>query len=282
MGLVSKQPDDEESLEQITITGFGPLDDDVPEAVEIDLTGWGSEARALLDERFHLLEAPHAWTEDGQRLFVPEDAALWIQRILEQVQDERTIAMDPAAEQIGYDLAGWDAQNLGLLLARLDDERIAHAIEEGELVVLEADEARVDAVIDDILEPDAGPALDRAHADDEDDEDEGDVLVPDAVLEPDALGSEARSGILGDLFVAADQLVRDAEDADAIAVIRDGATEAATHAPPYGIEPAWWRDLADRLDAFGRLVEAPMPLEQREHAVRQTAVDLRDLLRPLV
>jgi hypothetical protein len=277
MGLVSKQPDDEESLEQITITGFGPLDDDVPEAVEVDLTGWGSEARAQLDERFHLLEAPHAWTEDGQRLFVPEDAALWIERILEQVQDERTIAMDPAAEQIGYDLAGWDAQNLGLLMARLDDERIAHAIEEGELVVLEADEARVDAVIDGILEPDASAAPGGAH-----DDDEGAVLVPDAVLEPDALGSEARAEILGDLFLAADQLVRDAEDGDAIAVIRDGATEAATHAPPYGIEPAWWRDLADRLDAFGRLVDAPMPLEQREHAVRQTATDLRELLRPLV
>jgi hypothetical protein len=273
MGLVSKQPDDEESLEQITITGFGPLDDDVPELVEVDLTGWGSEAKKHLDERFHLLEAPHAWSEDGERLFVPFDAVLWIQRVLEQVQDERAVELDPEEEQIGYDLAGWDDQNLGLLRARLDDEQIPFGIESGELIVREIDELRVDEVIDAILEPDAATSS----------EDPDEVLVPDAVLDPDAgLGTEARSEILGDLFVAADQLVHDAEDSDAIAVIREGATEAATHAPPYGIEKAWWRDLADRLDAFGRLVDAPMSIEQSDNAVRLTASVLRDLLRPLV
>jgi hypothetical protein len=271
MGLVSKQPDDEESLEQITITGFGPLDDDVPDFVEVDLTGWGKAAKEQLDERFHLLEAPHAWTEDGERLFVPEDAALWIQRILEQVQDERTVEMDPDEEQIGYDLAGWDDRNLGLLRARLDDEQIPYGIEEGELIVLEIDELRVDEVIDAILEPDA---VEAAGSDE--------VLVPDAVLAPDELGGEARTEILGDLFVAADQLVHDPEDGEAIRVLREGGTEAATHAPPYGIEKGWWRGLADRLDAFGRLVDAPMSIEQRENAVRQTATELRDLLRPLV
>jgi hypothetical protein len=271
MGLVSKQPDDEESLEQITITGFGPLDDDVPELVEVDLTGWGQAAREQLDERFHLLEAPHAWTEDHGRLFVPEDAALWIQRILEQVQDERTVEMDPDDEQIGYDLAGWDDRNLGLLRGRLDDEQIPYGIEDGELIVLEIDEVLVDEVIDAILEPDA-PA---GAIDDE-------AIVPDAVLDPGSLGGEARTEILGDLFVAADQLVHDPDDGEAIGVLRDGGTEAATHAPPYGIDKAWWRDLADRLDAFGRLVDAPMGIEQRENAVRQTATELRDLLRPLV
>jgi hypothetical protein len=261
MGLVSKQPDDEESLEQITITGFGPLDDTAPELVEVDLTGWGSEGRKALDERFHLLEAPHAWSEDGQRLFVPEDGVLWIQRVMEQVQDERAVEMDADEEQIGYDLAGWDAVNVGLLRGRLDDEQIPYAIDDEELVVLEIDEQRVDEVIDAILEPDA---------------------VPGAGSDEPPAGGEARTELLGDLFVAADRLTHDPDDPEGVAALRTGAEEAAAHAPPYGIEAAWWRDLGDRLDAFGRILDSPLSIEQRDNAVRRSAVELRDLLRPLV
>jgi hypothetical protein len=262
MGLVSKQPDDEESLEQITITGFGPLDDRGPDLVEVDLTGWGSEGRKALDERFHLLEAPHAWSEDGERLFVPDDAVLWIQRVMEQVQDERNVEMDPDAEQIGYDLDGWDAVNVGLLEGRLDDEQIPYAIDGHELVVLERDEERVDEVIDAILEPDAAP--DPASDDER------------------PAGGEARTGLLGDLFVAADRLTHDPEDHEGLAGMRSGAEEAAASGPPYGIDAAWWRDLGDRLDAFGRILDSSMSIGQRDNAVRQSATELRDLLRPLV
>jgi hypothetical protein len=279
MGLVSKQPDDEESLEQITITGFGPLDDDGPAMAEVDLTGWGSEARQQLDERFHLLEAPHAWTDDG-RLFVPEDGVLWIQRVMEQVQDERAVPLDPDQEQIGYDLAGWDAVNLGLLRGRLDDERIPFAIEGDELVVLEVDEDRVDAVVDAILEPDAGPDAAPDAAPDPDGGPEP-VGAGDDDLEPGP-GDEARSELLGDLFLAADRLARDPEDPEGEAALRSGADEVAAHAPPYGVDRTWWRDLADRLGATTRVLDSTMSPDLRDNAVRQSATELRDVLRPLV
>jgi hypothetical protein len=183
------------------------------------------------------------------------DAAAWIQRIIEQVSDERAIELDADDDQIGYDLTGWDDANVGLLRDRLEEQEIPYALDDdGELVVLEIDEARVDEVIDAILEPDAPPAA----------------------------GGEARSELLGDLFVAADRLTHDPSDPEGRAGITSGAAETADHAPPYGIEKAWWRDLGDRLDAFARLIGGGVPVEEEDRAIGDAATELRDHLRSYV
>jgi hypothetical protein len=263
MGLVSKQgqEDDDGELGEIRITGFGALDDEEPDAVLIDLATWGPSARAALDERFHLLEAPHAW--DGSTLVVPEPSLAWIQRVIEQVEDERTMALDEDDEQIAYDLAGWDDQHRAALEARLRDDLIPFDIADDELVVLEIDEVRVDEAIDAILEPD-GPAADP-------------FAAPGG-----STGGEARTEIMGELFVAADRLVHDPDDGEGRRTIAEGAAEALTHAPPYGMDRTWWKELGDRLDAFVRLLDGGVPAEFQDNAVTQAATALRDDLRPYV
>ncbi len=87
---------------------------------------------------------------------------------------------------------------------------------------------------------------------------------------------------MGELFVAADRLVHDPGDGQGRRTIADGATEAATHTPPYGMDRAWWKELGDRLDAFARLLGGGVPAEPRTHAVTQAATALRDDLRPYV
>jgi hypothetical protein len=259
MGLVSKQPDDRESMEAIEILGFGPLDGDEPEVGAFDLSSWGAAARSALDERLHLLEAPHAWTEDGKVLATQLDAVPWVQRIIEQVDDERTTSHDADDEQVAYDLTGWDDANRGALRASLEDEAIAYDLDGDELIVLEADEDRVDALVDAILEPDDG-------------------LVTD--VEPTE--DEAREGLLGDLFVAVDRLVNDPGDHEGLAGLSAGAAEVARSTAPYGVERRWWRDLQDRLDAFTRLFDAGLPQEDEDRAVTDAAAALRDVLRAVV
>ena len=90
----------------------------------------------------------------------------------------------------------------------------------------EIDEVRVDEAIDAILEPDAAP-------------------VP---------GGEARTEVMGELFVAADRLIHDPSDPEGRQAIEAGADEAATHAPPYGMDRAWWTGLGDQLRAFSSLL----------------------------
>lgn len=250
MGLVSKEPDDEEkSLEEITITGFGPLDGVDPEEVRIDLSSWSDAARGALDERMHLLEAPHGW--DESTLVLQEANQAWLERIIEQVADERAIDLDDDQEQIAYDLSGWDDANRVALKSRLQDDLIPYAIEGDELVVQEIDEVRVDEAIDAILEPDAAPA-----------------------------GGEARSEVMGELFVAADRLVHDPSDLEGRRAIDAGALETAGHAPPYGMDRAWWTALGDQLRAFSSLL-AVQGLDT-DASIVATATALRDELRQYV
>jgi hypothetical protein len=251
MGLVSKQPDDEESLEHVTITGFGPLDDDRPGEVRIDLGSWADDARGALDERMHLLQAPHGW--DGSTLVIEDRNEAWIQRIIEQVGDDRAIELTGDEEQIAYDLSGWDDANRAALKTRLQDDMIPYGIEGDELVVNEIDEVRVDEAIDAVLEPDSAPVAD----------------------------GEARTEVMGELFVAADRLIHDPSDPDGRKAIDAGAEEAATHAPPYGMDRAWWRGLGDQLRAFSSLLAVSASLDT-DQAVVDAATALRDELRQYV
>ncbi len=250
MGLVSKQPEeDEEDGPEILITGFGDLDDGDDEEVLFELDDWSEAARSALDARLHLLEAPHAW-EETTLVVAPADAG-WVERIIEQVEEERAVALDPDTEQIGYDLAEWDQDARQRLLHSLDDEAIAYALDGEELLVHEIDEQRVDELVDAILEPDAPPAA----------------------------GGEARTEVMGELFVAADRLVHDPADGAGRRAVADGAQEAATHAPPYGMDKGWWSGVGTRCAELARLLESPTADEDR---IVEQATALRDVLRPYV
>jgi hypothetical protein len=251
MGLVSKEPEDEgeEEAREVLITGFGQLDDAGVDEIELDLADWSEPARAALDERLHLLEAPHEW--NGTWLVVPEDSADWVERIIDQVEEERSVELDPEVEQIAYDLAGWDDGNRALLLHALEDEAIAFALEDDELIVHEIDEQRVDELVDAIVEPDAPPSG----------------------------GGEARTEVMGELFVAADRLVHDPRDTAGQRAVRDGAQEATTHAPPYGMDKGWWESLGAQCAALVALFDAP---STDEDPIVEAATALRDVLRPYV
>ncbi|MDQ2650654.1 MAG: hypothetical protein M3Z03_14045 [Actinomycetota bacterium] len=276
MGLVSpKGEDDGEDDLQIQLSGELWLDglenlDGREDEVRFDLADWPEATRERLRERLDLFLVVSHWADDTTLVVTEPLDPVYLERVLTQVKEQAGQELDPTpagqvdapagggpVEEIGYDLDGWDEVNRSVLFAALEAEGIAFRIAlpvddpEGaeELIVAEADEVRVDEIIDGIVEPDGddGPA--------------------------------ARPELLGELFVAADRLVRDPTDPGGHRALQEGVEAAADGAPPFGVEKAWWQavvrqagELVDRLGAHG--VEHDEIVEQ--------ATSLRDLLRPYV
>jgi hypothetical protein len=277
MGLVSpKGEDDGEDELQIQLSGDLWLEglenlDGREDEVRFDLSDWPPPVREQLRERLDLFMVVSHWADDTTLVVTDPLDLVYLDRVLGQVREQAQrgdtgapaaddAAEEPAIEEIGYDLDGWDEVNRSVLFAALEAEGIAFRIalpEDGpdgdvaeELIVAEADEVRVDEIIDGIVEP-------------EDDDDR-----PAAPPE-----------LLGELFVAADRLSHDPDDSGAQRALRGGAEAARDGAPPFGVERAWWRTVAEqanelvlRLGAHG--------VEHDEVAERAAA--LRDVLRPFV
>ena len=115
----------------------------------------------------------------------------------------------------------------------------------------EADEQRVDDLVDTILEPD-----------------------PEAPA-----GEEARPELMGELFDVADRLIHSPRDASAQQELTAGAAEVAASAPPYGVERAWWTAIGEQCSSVSALLE---PATLDDDQVIEAATALRDALRPNV
>jgi hypothetical protein len=85
---------------------------------------------------------------------------------------------------------------------------------------------------------------------------------------------------MGELFIAADRLTHHPGDADARQAFATAAEEAASHAPPYGVEAGWWKGIDERCAALGAQLDAGES-DEHEGAV-EAATQLRDALRPYV
>lgn len=158
-----------------------------------------------------------------------------------------------------YEMDGWEQGERDALSALLSDEDIAHRWDGDDLFVPEEAEARVDGLLDRVEFPDALEAV-GAEADDEVDD-------------------EAVYAVMSDLFVAADRVagerVVDVEMAGELAT----ASAAASNAPPpYGVEPATWKQVQQMAEGIVASLEA----EADDDVVNREATALRDLLRRYV
>ena len=154
-------------------------------------------------------------------------------------------------EQVAYDLTDWDDDSCLRLLDALAAETIPYDLDGDELVVASLDEARVDEIVAAITTP-------------------GTTLTA---------GGPASFEAMSELFVAADQLVRDPDDHGGTAALVQGARAAAGASAPYGMDTAWWDGVVARAGALADLVESPAPdLEQ----VVDLASALRNELRPYI
>lgn len=158
-------------------------------------------------------------------------------------------------EMLVYELAEWNADDRARLSLLLEAQGIPHQWEGDELLVPEADEERVDAVLDEVEFPDALNAVD----------DEGD--------------DEERYEVVSDLFVTMDRLA-DAKPVDVeLAAEAIAAVEAVLALPrPFGIEEHDWDNIRRRAAAVSQALQ----VESDDDMIVGDAGVLRDLLRQFV
>lgn len=252
MGLLGQRSDEDDERGDISIAGMEDLDSTTEDTV-YELDEWTERARTVLRERLETLGVPHRW-EDGTTLLVATPDEAWVERVMDQVEDDLSLALDPDVAQIAYDLTGWDAAGREQLFDALEDEAVPYGVDGEELFVHEIDEQRVDELIDDIVRPAGELAAD------------GDDGVA---------GSET----MGELFVAADRLVHDPLDHEGTLALIDALRRAGSAPPPYGMDKVWWDAVLGRADGLVALRDAPDPDEE---ALVAAATDLRDALRPYV
>lgn len=251
MGLLSERSEDDEERGDISIAGLESLDGG-PDEIVYELDDWSDRDRAVLRERLETLGVPHTW--EGLTLVVAATDDAWVERIMDQVEDDLSVSLDPDLPQIAYDLSGWDVDNRERLFSVLGDEAVPFGVDADELFVHEIDEARVDEVIDAIVSPPT----------------EGEDPPP---------ATETAPQVMGDLFVAADRLVHDPADHEGTLSLIDAIRAAGAGAPPYGMDKVWWEGVLGNADELVVLLDSPSPDEE---AIIERATTLRDGLRPYV
>lgn len=177
---------------------------------------------------------------------------------------------DEGTEVVVYELDEWTADQRGALEQRLLSLEIEHQwetpegaeVQEGfepgqtwevgtDLVVGEQDEEAVDALLDEVENPDALEAVD----------DDGD-------------SDEANYAVMSNLYVTADRLKDDPGDLALAGAFFDAADAARGIAAPFGIDGEVWRRVQELAAEISRSIEQ----EEADDQVAGHAQRLRDVL----
>lgn len=247
MGLLSERSEDDHEHGEINIMGLERLEGGDSDELVYDLDDWNEQARAALRDRLETLGVPHRWEEAALVTSAADEA--WIERIMDQVEDDLLLTLDPEVAQIAYELADWDVSTRERLFDLLEADAVPYGIDGDELYVQEIDEQRVDELVERILDP-AAPQRDGAGPD-----------------------------LMGELFVAADRLAHDPVDHEGTLTLIDVLRTAGTSAPPYGMDKVWWDGVISHADQLVVLLDSPA---SDLGGVADQAAQLRDQLRPYV
>ena len=209
--------------------------------------------RLAIDRELAMKGIVHAW--DGTTLVV----APWDQDEVGVIIDgDGDFELDDDEDQVVYEIDDWDKARRAELTAQLEASGIAHGFDDdGNLLVLAADEERVDEILDGVENPDQ--------------------LDP----EPDRAGSLDAIETVGALFVAADRLKNDPSDSEGTIAAADAARAMGSMAPPFGFAPPLWEQLVAEANELRRLLETEEEIVD-DDAVVAAATKLRSALRPYV
>ena len=262
-----------DALDDEVVQSVGLGDSDPADQMTYELGDWAGDARVVLDGMLNREGIHHIW-EIGT-LVVRAGDETRVDELVDEVEATEIPTLDPDADQVVYEISGWTEAQLADLEAVLLAEAIPHGIDEnGDLVVLEADEDRVE------------PILDRV--------DMENTLTAEEVVADGAADEEPASASSGEedglvaqdvmtsLFVSADRLMKDPDDGDDIKRLSAAADQADALEVPYGFSPAVWGDIkAKAADLRTLLGGDPDPTPDFDAKV-EAATALRQTLRQYV
>ena len=255
--------------------------DDPGEWLAYEFHEWSLESRVMLAQLLTADQVVHSW--QGTTLMVHESLEPAVDSLVDEVEETERAKeaisrpIGPEDELTAFELGEWPEALRAELVERLvqarvphmidtQGEQVAHAeagepgghgIEQGEvcdLLVREADEERVEVVIDDLLARE-----EEAHFEELD-------------------GLEVND-LLSSLFVACDRLRRDPSDLDGIRGVATHARRLAGVRTPFGFSGPNWRSLRNTAGELLDLVEGE---DMDADDLRELAHRMSDTLRMLI
>lgn len=254
----------------LELVGEQPADhleaSDAEGQVSYELHEWAAESRVMLESLLEAAGIRRAWS--GTDLIVPAAFETQVDGLVDQVEVTTLPTLDPDLPKVAYDIDDWSDEQQTLLMHALDEVAIGYEFDvEGALVVLEENEERVEAILDEIEFPDA---LEIDDEDGDDEDDAGGVTSIDGVEAAD---------VMSDLFVAADRLRRNARDAEGVLTLVERAGIAGRLRLPYGFSRASWNDIVVQATTVKDLLEGD---DADDETICEHAQVLRDTLRQYV
>lgn len=198
------------------------------EFVGYELPGWGNQLKVALEGMLEREGVPRSW--EAAVLRVPAEFESEVDRLIEVVEGTDLPEPDDEAPQVALEIEGLDADTYDELNRRLIAGSVAHAWnDEGDLLVAEADEARVLELIDAAFE-----GADTGGGDDVD-----------------------VQAVLSRLYVAVDRLMHRPDDHKRIDAYREAAEPLDGLGVPYGFEPAVWEEITGATAGLLALLDDP-------------------------
>lgn len=222
------------------------------EQLAYEFHDWAFESRRMLDQLLTGRGIVHAW--QGASMIVravDEDA---VDELVEEVEHATLPTLDPDLEHVVYEMAEWSAEQQTELSNRLGINGVPHEFDaNGDLVAHAEDEARIEAILDDIEETGF----------------RGDGQEP---VELDGLDVNE---LLSKLFTGADRVRKNARDPQGVLALLDNTPLIERINTPYGFERESWVHIVELARTVHTLLDDD---DSDDGEIETTAQRLRDAL----
>ena len=251
-------------------------DAEAGEWLAYELHEWSLESRVMLQQLLTVDKVVHSW--QGTTLMVHESLEEKVDSLVDEVEETEK-AKEATSRPIGpedsltaFELAEWSEALRAELVERLVQARVPHILDtEGDATESDADQETEPGEVCDLLVREA-------------DEDRVELVIDDLLAREEEAQFEELDGLevntlLSDLFVACDRLRRDPGDLDGLRGVVTNARRIAGVRTPFGFSAPNWRTLRNTVGELLDLVESE---DTDRDDLRELAHRMSDTLRTLV
>jgi len=256
--------------------GVGDGDGEAGEWLAYELHEWSLESRVMLQQLLTVDKVAHSW--QGTTLMVHESLEEKVDSLVDEV-DETERAKEATSRPIGpedsltaFELAEWSEALRAELVERLVQARVPHLLDtEGDATEGDADQESEPGEVCDLLVREA-------------DEDRVELVIDDLLAREEEAQFEELDGLevnelLSALFVACDRLRKDPGDLDGVRGVVTNGRRIAGVRTPFGFLAPNWRTLRNSVGELLDLVESE---DSDRDDLRELAHRMSDTLRTLV
>ncbi len=241
----------------------GEVDEEVGDGrVAYDCTSWAGESRGLLASLLDTNDIRHAWQGTTVTVFAEDEQR--VDELIDEVLVSARPALDAAAAKLVYEVGAWPASLQTSIADSLTVADIPYEWDErGDLVVYAEHEEEVEAILEELPDPDDPDLVD------------GELSADDGI---------AVHELLDGLFLATGKLAKHPDDGASVLRVDEVAADLERMPPPFGFEPGQWRTLVGRaLRLRAALAAGPGSDDALDDAdLSELAGEVRDLVRQYV